>query len=64
MRIVFITVGLLCLQILFSGCSASLHVTPEMIEHMVDSRWECPKCGHSNGNWSTICSKCGESRPY
>ncbi len=63
MKLMIVAVGLLCLQILSSGCTASLDITPEMIEHMIDSRWECSYCGNSNGEWTSLCGKCGRYRP-
>lgn len=36
---------------------ASFHV------QIVDERWECPRCNHDNGDWTSICGFCGRSRP-
>lgn len=29
---------------------------------VVDSRWECARCGNDNSDWSSICGRCGRSR--
>lgn len=30
-------------------------------EVIIDSQWNCSRCGHSNGDWTSICGKCGRS---
>lgn len=33
----------------------------ESIE-IVNERWDCSRCGNSNGEWNSICGRCGRSR--
>ena len=30
----------------------------------VNERWECSRCGHENGDWTSICGKCGRSKGW
>ena len=66
MKIVAIVVACGFLQTMVNGfCELwqppfAYKATKEVI---VDSRWECPSCGNDNGNWTSICGRCGRSRP-
>lgn len=56
-----------CLQVLIDGAtdfidSRKYSNSNKKTEVTVyDKHWECPKCGHENCDWTSICGKCGRS---
>jgi hypothetical protein len=62
MKVVAIVIACGCLQAMVNGfCEFWEH--PFSSKAIVDSRWECPSCGNDNGDWTSICGRCGRSRP-
>lgn len=55
-----------CSQVLVDGIvdlvPAPYYISHERLE-MNGERWECPKCGHDNNDWTSICGRCGRTKP-
>ena len=34
----------------------------EITTVIVNERWSCSRCGKSNGEWTSICGRCGRSQ--
>lgn len=66
MKVLAVILCLGCSQVFIDGI-VDLFPTPNRISHerpvMTAERWECPKCGNDNGDWTSICGRCGRSRP-
>jgi len=63
MKILCFAFGLGFIQVLINGFTDFIdgpnqHITEQSIQEM---HWECPSCGHDNGDWTSICGKCGRS---
>jgi len=55
---------ILALYLIPSQCMIALPplpapVTTSLMEIPIDAEWECPSCGHVNGDWTGYCYKCG-----
>lgn len=64
MKILCFVCGLGFIQVLINGFTDFID-GPKSTYHREQSvqemRWECPNCGHDNGDWTSICGKCGRS---
>ena len=66
MKFVSLTFGLGYLQFMIDQVCGSIdapiraYKTNEIVQ--TDERWECSRCGNSNGEWTSICGRCGRSR--
>ena len=66
MKFLALALGLGCFQFMIDqvcGCIDApirSYKTNETV--MIDDRWECSRCGKDNGDWTSICGRCGRSR--
>ena len=66
MKILVIALGLGCFQFMINQVTGCIEppIRGKKVNEIVmtDSRWECSRCGNDNGDWTSICGKCGRSR--
>jgi len=66
MKAIVIAFGFGAMQLLIDQSTALIDGmnSPRKFEsvEIVNERWECSRCGNSNGEWTSICGRCGRSR--
>ena len=66
MKALVFSLGLGCSQFLMDQTCAfvdqSLKKEVERKIIVVDERWGCSRCGNDNGDWTSICGRCGRSK--
>ena len=66
MKAIVIAFGFGAMQLLIDQSTALIDGmnSPRKFEsvEIVNERWECSRCGTSNGEWTSICGRCGRSR--
>lgn len=68
MKIVALAIGLGMIQVLMNGVIDVIpppkdgHKVLTEITAESTERWECVRCGNDNGEWTSICGKCGRTK--